>query len=350
MKKLSILSNKKSTASPETSNSEINVKPNLLNNKEKISIVFIGSGPVASRSLELLSKNFLIEAVVTKPQPLHHKAPFPVLEIAKQMNFPIHTVSSKAEISQLLATKPFKSMLAVLIDFGILVGLDAINYFPLGIVNSHFSLLPEWRGADPITFSILSGQKKTGVSLMVLDAGLDSGKIIVQKSLQIKSNANSTSLTNELVDLSDQLLREYLPAYSIGSVKPRNQPHPERATYSRKLTKSDGIIDWQKPAIQIEREIRAYINWPKSHTRLLEKDVIITKARAIEKLHLPGDIKVTWDKNYLVIGCGNGSLLVEALQPSGKKQMSAEAFIRGNIRHPGISSLGQGDIDFPYTI
>lgn len=297
------------------------------NNPKETSIVFIGSGPVAAKSLELLSKNFLIEAVISKPKPKHHKGSSPVLETAQQMKLPVHTVSSKAEISELIAAKPFESKLAILIDFGILVGLDAINYFQFGIVNSHFSLLPEWRGADPITFTLLSGQSKTGVSLMLVAEGLDTGKIIAQKTLNISEKADSWSLTNELIILSDSMLKENIPKYISGNLKPRNQPHPERATYSKKLTKTDGVIDWNKAAVVIDREIRAYCEWPKSTTTIANKDVIVTEAHAFDASGLPGVFEVQ-DKS-LIVFTGEKALRILKLKPAGKKEMTIEAFLAG---------------------
>lgn len=283
-------------------------------------IVFFGSGPVAAKSLELLAKNFTIEAVVTKPKPAHHGGNFPVIDLALQLNLPVLTVSNKTELSTLLATEPFVSELGVLIDFGIIVGQDVINYFPLGIINSHFSLLPEWRGADPITFSILSGQQKTGVSLMLLDKGMDTGQIITQKSLAIAPQEAADSLTNKLIELSDQLLNEYIPKYISGSVKPRNQSHPDRATYSRKLTKEDGIMDLSKSAAELEREVRAYQEWPKSVTRLAGKDVIIVAAHVAKEA----------GPRELVLKTCQDLLIIDRLKPAGGKEMTSEAFLAGH--------------------
>ena len=295
--------------------------------KTSETIVFFGSGPVAAQSLSLLANNFGIEAVITKPKPDHHKGDFPVVELTNSLGLNLHTASNKHELSALFKTKPLQSKLAVLIDFGIIVTKDVIDYFPLGIVNSHFSLLPEWRGADPITFSILSGQPKTGVSLMLIDEGMDTGKILTQHSLPIEADDTTASLTDKLIALSDDLLVEYLPKYISGNIKPRNQSHPDRATYSRKLTKRDGEIDWSKEAEVIEREIRAYIEWPRSYSQISGKDVVITRARAVAGEGAPGEITVM-DKDLLVF-CGKGALLIERLKPAGKNEMNASAFING---------------------
>lgn len=294
------------------------------------SIVFMGSGPVAAASLAFLCEHFAVESVITKSKPPHHSATAPVEDIARSRKLPIQFANSKQELDDLLTTKVFQSALAVVVDYGVIVSKMAIESFPLGIVNSHFSLLPQWRGADPITFAILSGQPKTGVSLMCIEPTLDTGKIIVQRQLSIKPTDTTPVLTERLIELSNQLLLEYLPKYASGLIKPRQQSHPDRATYSRKLTKQDGIIDWQKPAEQLEREIRAFNGWPSSRTVLLNKDVIITQAHVVPSTHSkPGDIEVIKDLGILLVSCGSGSLCIDRLKPAGKRDMSTKEFIAG---------------------
>jgi methionyl-tRNA formyltransferase len=297
-------------------------------NKPKI--VFLGSGPVAAKSLELLSNNFDVEAVITKPKPTHHRGEFPVLTIIEKHGFKKLEVSNKSELDSVFDSHKFESKLGIIIDFGIIVSKKVIDYFPHGIVNSHFSLLPEWRGADPITFSILSGQPKTGVSLMTIDEGMDTGKLITRKSINILPSETTTSLTERLIELSDQLLHDYIPSYLNGDIKPKNQPHPDRATYSRKLTKEDGVLNWDKPAEQLEREIRAFNEWPKSRTELLGRDVIVTSA-TVEQNDLdfePGNIIII-EKKKLLVQTSSGQLSIDQLKPAGKKEMSIQAFLAG---------------------
>lgn len=284
-------------------------------------IVFFGSGPVAAKALGLLSNNFEVEAVVTKSSTAN------LMSSATNKPIPIYEVNSKQELDDLVAKKPFRSRLGVLVDFGIIVSQAVIDYFQLGIVNSHFSVLPQWRGADPITFVILSGQRTTGVSLMTIDAGLDTGKILVTKSLPIKTDETAPELTERLIDLSDQLLVDYLPRYIRGEVKPRQQSHPDRATYSRKLTKDDSVLDWSKPAKQLEREVRAFIEWPRSITTLGGKEVIITKTHVESGNGQPGTI---WRHGkQLGIYTATDILAIDKLKPAGKSEMSATAFLAG---------------------
>ena len=135
------------------------------------------------------------------------------------------------------------------------------------------------------------------------------------------------SLTEKLVELSAELLQEYLPRYYDGDISPKQQPHPDRATHSRKLTKDDGVIDWHKPAEQIEREIRAFIEWPKSRTIIAGREVIITKASVLKETLAPGVARA--ENKQLVIGCGTDALLIERLKPAGKQEMPVEAFLAG---------------------
>lgn len=298
----------------------------------KESVVFFGTGPVAARSLELLTRHFAIESVVTKPKPAGHRGSFPVLTVADKLGLPTVLVANKQDTSEAMRASSFTSRVAVLIDFGIIVTKDVINTFEYGIINSHFSLLPEWRGADPISFAILSGQAKTGVSLMCIDEGMDTGKLIGQRSLATRNNETTPSLTERLITLSDTMLSEYLPKYLAGDVTPRKQPHPDRATYSRKLTKQDGILDFTKPAGQLEREIRAFAQWPRSRTQLGGIDIIITNAHTApsqDTVAKPGDIIVVSAANELGIATANGTLWVEELQPAGKTAMTSAEFIRG---------------------
>lgn len=285
-------------------------------------IVFFGNGPVAAKSLDFLSGCFDVEAVITKAAPPHHKYPAPVEELAKSRGLTLHHANNKSELDELIISCGFKSRAGIIVDFGVIVSRQTIDSFPLGIINSHFSLLPQWRGADPITFSILSGQEKTGVSLMLIEPELDTGKILVQKSLHIDHDETTLTLTERLIELSNRLLLEYVPKYIDGKIKARRQPHPDRATYSRKLTKSDGLIDWQKPADEIEREIRAYIGWPKSRANVFSKDIIVTKAHISDAA-----------EDKLDITCGDGKFLSidELIAPSGRT-MSAADYINGYLK------------------
>jgi len=292
----------------------------------KISVVFFGSGPVASKSLLRLISDFTVEAIITKPAT---KAEMQ----ATVPGAPVHTATNKVELEALITEHHFKSKVAILVDYGIIVSKSVIGSFPMGIINSHFSLLPQWRGADPITFTILSGQRETGVSLMLLTEGLDEGPLLAQSVVMVSETATTPQLTDQLIDISDALLKTIVPAYLDNTCRPVNQLAATIAplatpTYSRKLTKDDGIIDWTKPAVQIEREIRAYISWPKSRTILAGKEVIVTAAQT-DITPAEAGKAVVHDKRLLV-GTGEGSLEILRLKPAGKAEMNTAAFLAGH--------------------
>lgn len=303
-------------------------------NKLSKTVVFFGSGPVAAKALELLAQSFAIEAVITKPKPAHHKGSFPVLDIAEKLRVPVITAGNKQELSEVIGAHHFESQVAVLIDFGIIVSQDVIDAFPLGIVNSHFSLLPEWRGADPITFAILSGQKETGVSLMLLVEAMDEGPILSQGAYALPKNITTPELTDYLIRLSNALLADALPKYMKSELKPAPQEkvaemmnRSTEPTYSRKLTKEDGIIDWHKPAAQLEREIRAFLEWPKSHAAIGDQIVIITQAHVESGLGEPGTL---WKQpKKLGYYTTHDILVIDKLKPAGKGEMTTEAFLAG---------------------
>ncbi len=289
----------------------------------KTSIVFFGTGPVAAASLELLAQSFAIEAVITKPRADGHKGAVPVLEVAEKLALPIVAVRNKTEVSERIREAQFTSKLGVLIDFGIIVTQDVIDAFPLGIVNSHFSLLPEWRGADPITFALLSGQHRTGVSLMLLVEAMDEGPLLAQTPYDIESDETLGSLTENLIELSYESLREVLPLYADGSVHPAPQADVTMATspspsYSHKITKADGLINLEKSAEQLEREVRAYKGWPGSRTNIAGTDVTITKAHVDSSFgHVEKGAFI--ESKQLCLQTADGVLVIDMLKPAGKK-------------------------------
>ncbi len=283
-------------------------------------IIFFGSGPVATATLVGLLPYFDIEAIITKPKPENHRGSVPVLEFAQTHEIPFYTPRTKDELTELFGKTHFTSQAGLVVDYGIIISSIVIQSFAKGIVNSHFSLLPEWRGADPITFSILGGRPETvGVSLMLINDKLDEGQLLAQKPFALSATITTPELTDKLVQLSNTMLTEILPKYLKGQISPYDQP-AATPTYSRKLTKQDSLLDTTKPAYLLEREIRAFAGWPKSHVTLFGNDVVVKKARIAHSL-TDGD---------LVVACGNNTFL-EILQltgPSGRT-MSGADYMRG---------------------
>lgn len=303
-----------------------------------ISVVFFGSGPVAARCLELLAANFKIEAVVTKPRPAHHHSHFPVIDWCDSNAIKcgkVYTVTNKMTLSKLFASRQFDSQLGIVIDFGIIIAQDVINALPMGIINSHFSLLPQWRGADPISFAVLSGQATTGVSLMLITAGLDEGPLLSQTTYSIPTGTTTPQLTGELIKLSNNSLQKFVPLYFGGVTTPAPQTEvtlaaSNKPTYSRKLTKDDGYLDFHKSAQQLEREIRAFIGWPGSRATLAERVSIITAAHVAPNEQPAASIGTIWrDGKQFGFYTSDGILVIDQLKPAGKAEMSAEAFLAG---------------------
>lgn len=301
---------------------------------EKISIVFFGSGPVASASLALLKDTFHIEAVVTKPTTLREMSN--IVDGAE-----VHSVSDKKELDDLFTTENFKSRVGILIDFGIIVNKKIIDYFEEGIVNSHFSILPNLRGADPISFAILNGLEETGVSLMLLVEAMDEGPIISSGVIKLDQNETSTQLTENLVNLSYEMLARDIPKYiSISAngdcIVPFSQQEVAKnlnkefiPTYTRKLTKSDGNIDWNKPALTIHREVRAFIEWPKSKCNFNGIDCIITDTTVVDNPQGHQNGRLFMNEKKLCVACSEGAIQINSIKPANKKNMSSESFLAG---------------------
>lgn len=219
------------------------------------------------------------------------------------------------------------SQLAVLAAYGRIIPQSVLDEFPLGIINIHPSLLPLYRGPTPIEQAILDGASKTGVSIMKLTAGMDEGPLYKQKTVHLSGNETKQSLTQQLQKLGADLLVDVLPSIASGDLSPRQQPHPDRATYSKKLTKQDGLLDWNKPADVLEREVRAFQGWPKSYTKLAQKDVVILATNISRFTGQPGAVVI--NNNEIHICCKQNSLQIIELKPAGKKAMTAEAFLAG---------------------
>jgi len=296
-----------------------------MKNNDKTSIVFLGSGPVAAKSLELIQEYFSVEAVITKPTTEREMS-------AVANKSPVRTVSTKKELDTLIDSSSFKSKVGVLIDFGIIVSQHTIDSFKKGIVNSHFSLLPELRGADPISFAILEGKQKTGVSLMLLVEAMDEGPLLAQSELELTGEETGPSLTADLIELSAKSLEAVLPLWIAGDIDAGAQEDvtllaSKEATYTRKLSKMDGIIDWSKPAVQIDREVRTFIEWPKSRATVGDVDCVITGVTVLDRSGLAGELFIYEKK--LAVYCGEQAIVIERIKPAGKKEMDSAGFLNG---------------------
>lgn len=284
-------------------------------------LVFFGTEDFSVPTLEkLIQDGWNIAAVVTKPDSRGgrgQKLITPkVKELAKKHGINVLQPAKVDEINNAIAK--IKPDFGILVAYGKIIPQSTIDLFPGGIINVHPSLLPKYRGPSPIEAAILNGDTETGVSLMRLSAGMDEGPVYEQKLIALTGTETKPDLYDRLAKEGAGFLADKLEAIAEGWLTPKPQTDSQ-ATYTKLLKKEDGRMEFNRPAEEIERQIRAYIGWPKSPAKLFDQDVIITKAR------------VAHDENdgKLVIKCQPGYLdIVELIGPSGKTMQSAD-FLRG---------------------
>ncbi len=302
-------------------------KMNLTTN---ISTVFFGTGEVSLDTLVGIADHVKIEAVITKPDLVTSSGRTvspKVKDWAEQNAVPCFQPGNKAELAALCEQESFDSPIGLVVDYGIIIPSSVIQSFRKGILNSHFSLLPKWRGADPITWTILGGDTQTGVTIMLVDEGMDTGDILAQQTIALNPDETVASLTPKLVNLSNDMLITTIPGYIGGDITPQPQNH-DAATYSTKITKEMGEL---KPseftAAELERQIRAYQGWPGSYLTIHNTLLTIKNARVSKETTPIGGLH--WQNHTLLLGCKQGSLEITLLQPAGKKPMDAAGFVNG---------------------
>lgn len=228
--------------------------------------------------------------------------------------------------------KKFKADIAIVAAYGKIIPENILQIPRLGFLNIHPSLLPRHRGATPIPSSILSGDKVTGVSIMLLDAGMDSGPVFKQSEINILDEDTTGTLTEKLSHLGADMLAEVLPLWLDGKIKPQSQDN-STATYTDVLTKEDGRIDWHADAVDIWRRVRAFQPWPGCFTTWGGKNLKILQA-----LPISGDNQVETGRIVSVstpsgisvrVGCGRGLVELVRLQLEGKNEMLVQEFVRG---------------------
>jgi methionyl-tRNA formyltransferase len=275
----------------------------------------------------LIADGYQVAAVVVAQRPAgksRRQRQLEVSVIAEQYGIPLLAPVDLSAARPELAE--FGAEAAVLIAYGRIVPQAVLDLFPRGIVNVHPSLLPLHRGSAPIENVILSGARETGVSLMRLTAKMDAGPLYDQQAIALNGDETKQNLADQLGAIGVDMVLQYLPKILDGSAAPTPQ-NDSAATYDHMITKADGRIDWHKPAIRLEREVRAYNGWPRSQARLGTTEVIITSAHTEKASGQPGTLK-TQDRQ-LGIYCGQGMLVIDSLVPAGKQEMSAAAFLAG---------------------
>ncbi len=296
-------------------------------------VVFMGTPEFAVPTLKKLIATQHVVGVVTRPDKpkgrSKHPVPSPVKEVALAHGLPLlqpRTLRSEEVQAALRAWEPEVIVVAA---FGLILPNAVLEMPPHGCVNVHASLLPRWRGAAPVAAAILAGDQETGVTIMLMDEGVDTGPILAQKREPILPEDTTATLSERLAQLGADLLAETLPLWARGEIVP--QPQDERqATYAPMLRKEDGWIDWREPAVLIERRVRAYQPWPTAMTRWQGKVLKILRARPHPTTHLaklPGTV-VAWEQGAAVV-TGEGVLELLEVQLAGKRPLEVVAFLRG---------------------
>ncbi len=294
--------------------------------------MFFGTDAFSIPTLvRLLAENWPIVAVVTKPDSRTGRgqqltAPA-VKRLALAASIPVFQPEGKlADISADLGA--LRPTAGIVVAYGKIIPAAIRDLFPKGLINIHASLLPAYRGASPIEAAILHGDAVTGVTLMQIEAGLDTGPTYDAAKLQLAGTETRLDLYERLAELGAEFTSSKLASILDGTIVPLPQDNA-RATTVSLIQKSDGHIDWTNPADHLERQIRAYLGWPGSHAHLAGTDVIITAAHVSPKPGEPG-IACTSASGELAVHSGEGSLIIDRLKPAGKREMTGLEFLAGH--------------------
>jgi len=294
-------------------------------------IVFMGSPEFALPSLQALAARYPVVGVVTQPdRPAgrgRSASPPPVKKLAESLGLPLiqpEHLKEPTVMQQLLSWKPD---LIIVAAFGQILRPAVLDLPPWGCLNVHASLLPRWRGAAPAQAAILQGDDETGVTIMKMDPGVDTGPILSQRSLPIQPDDTGGSLASHLAELGAKTLLDTLPAYLDGSLQPRPQDD-SLATYAPMLKKEDGALDFSQPAEALARKVRAYNPWPGAYTLWQGQPLKIHRACPLGTEAAPPGSRTT-HAGLPAVGTPEGLLLLEEVQPAGKRPMSGKDFLLG---------------------
>ena len=300
---------------------------------QSLNLVFCGTPRFAVPTLNrLVEVGFQVSLVVTLPDKPRGRglelSPTPVKHRAIELGLPVmqpEKIKNNEEFrGRLTALKPAAIMI---VGYGRLIPQWMISLPPLGNINLHASLLPKYRGAAPIQWAIACGETVTGVTTMRIDAGLDTGDILLQRELTLTPEDTAETVAPRLAVIGADLMIETLRGLQTGTVHPRPQDD-SRSTLAPLLKKEDGLIKFSRPAVEICNRLRGFQPWPGAFTSFRGKNLHVWAARPAATVLPPGDMKVDGDR--LLVGCGQGtSVEILELQPEGKKRMSARDFIHG---------------------
>jgi methionyl-tRNA formyltransferase len=296
-----------------------------------IRVVFMGSPDFALTSLRLLAQHYQVVGVVTQPDRASGrgrelKAP-PVKILAQELNIPVMQPQKLRDPEAMQQLREWNPDLIVVAAFGQILKKDVLDMPRYGCINIHASLLPRWRGAAPINAAVLAGDEETGVTIMKMDVGLDTGPMLAMKSIRIKPDDTAGSLFEALSTLGADLLIETLPVYMDGKLSPQPQPE-EGATYAPMLKKEDGRLDFNLSAVELERRIRAMNPWPGAWFEW-EGNLLKVGRGVVGEANGLGIGSRLIVEGRPAVRCADGVLILEEVQPPGKKMMPGKAFLSG---------------------
>ncbi|MBP3284564.1 MAG: methionyl-tRNA formyltransferase [Clostridia bacterium] len=297
-------------------------------------IVFMGTPDFAVPSLErLIADGHEVLAVVTQPDKTQNRGMklvfSPVKECALKHQIPVFQPEKIRKDEAFW--EEYQKMapdVAVVVAFGQILPERFLNLPKYGCINVHGSLLPNYRGAAPIQWSVINGDKVTGVTTMYMDKGLDTGDMILKTEVEIGDNETAGELYDRLSFIGADTLSRTLVAIEKGEAPREKQP--EEFTYAPMLTKELGKIDWNKTSFEIKSLIRGVNPWPGAYTEIAGKKLKVHKAEISDKKGNSGEILCADDKNGLIIATADGALELLEIQPENKKRMNAKDFLRGN--------------------
>lgn len=296
---------------------------------DPLRIIFAGTPDFAARHLDaLLSSEHQVVGVFTQPDRPAGRGkklmPSPVKMLACEKEIPVFQPASLRPPENQLLVADLKADVMVVVAYGLILPKAVLDMPRLGCINVHGSLLPRWRGAAPIQRSLWAGDKQTGVTIMQMDVGLDTGDMLYKLACDITAEDTSATLYDKLANLGPTGLLETLNQLANGTIQPEVQDETQ-VSYAEKLSKEEARIDWSLSAAQLERCIRAFNPWPMSWISIDEQPIKIWRASVIDKptSAVPGTI-LEVGKLGIQVATAEGILNIEELQPPGKKAMKAQ--------------------------
>ncbi len=298
-------------------------------------IVFMGTPDFSVGTLRALAEaGHQIVGVVSQPDKPRGRgkalAPTPVKEEALRLGLPVYQPARVREEGFVQTLRELEPDVIVVVAFGQIIPESILSLAPLGCINVHASLLPGYRGAAPIQWAVINGEEKSGVTIMRMDAGLDTGDMISRVEVPLSEEETGGSLFDKLSQAGARLLVETLPTLADGTAVYEKQPSESPTDYAGMIRKEMGNLDWSMPAVKLERLIRGLNPWPSAYTFLGGKTLKLWRAR-VEQSQSESSCGTVLSagKGGLLVQTGDGALRILELQLEGKKRMDAEAFLRG---------------------